>query len=51
MSAESLFVARFKTGRVAVTPKVLSQLSFDDVQCGIQRHLAGDWGDFSADDR
>lgn len=51
MNPKSAFFARFKIGRFAVTPNALAQLTFDDVLCGIQRHLTGDWGDLSAEDR
>ena len=36
---------KFPTGRVVITPGVLSELSQDEAIGGLVRHLAGDWGD------
>jgi hypothetical protein len=44
-------VASFPLGRVVITPNALSQLSPADVQLGLQRHQAGDWGELAEDDR
>jgi len=44
-------VASFPLGRVVITPNALSQLSPADVQLGLQRHQAGDWGELAEEDR
>jgi hypothetical protein len=38
-------------GNVVITPNALAQLTPADIQLGLQRHQAGDWGDLGADDR
>lgn len=38
-------------GNVVITPNALSQLSPTDIQLGLQRHQAGDWGDLGEADR
>ena len=35
---------------VVITPNALEQLSPADVQLGLQRHQAGDWGDLGEED-
>ena len=42
--------ASFQLGRVVITPNALEQLSPADVQLGLQRHQAGDWGDLGEED-
>lgn len=37
-------------GNVVITPNALDQLAPADVQRGIQRHQAGDWGDLGEED-
>ena len=37
--------ASFPMGVVVITPNALDQLTPADVQLGLQRHQAGDWGD------
>ncbi len=44
-------VASFPLGRVVITPNALGQLSPADVQLGLQRHQAGDWGELDEEDR
>jgi hypothetical protein len=36
---------------VVITPNALDQLSPADVQRGLQRHQAGDWGELDDHDR
>ena len=43
-------VQSFPLGRVVITPNALEQLSPADVQLGLQRHHAGDWGDLGEED-
>ena len=43
MSAK-LVLAKFRLGHIVTTPNALTQLSEEDILCGIQRHQAGDWG-------
>jgi hypothetical protein len=38
-------------GNVVITPNALAQLTPADIQLGLQRHQAGDWGDLGEDDR
>ena len=42
--------ASFQLGRVVITPTALGQLSPADIQRGLQRHQAGDWGDLGEED-
>lgn len=51
MSAKAIPVANFQFARIVVTPNALVQLTSEDILRGIQRHLAGDWGELSAEDR
>ncbi len=50
MSLESLPTARFRLGRIVSTPNALSQLTSQDIQTGIRRHQAGDWGEIRSED-
>ena len=38
-------------GRVVITPNALDQLTPADIQRGLQRHQAGDWGELDEHDR
>ena len=40
----------FPLGRVVITPNALGQLTAADVQLGLQRHQAGDWGELGEAD-
>ena len=40
----------FQLGRVVITPNALGQLTPADIQRGLQRHQAGDWGDLGEED-
>ncbi len=42
--------ASFQLGRVVITPNALGQLTPAEVQLGLQRHQAGDWGDLGEED-
>ena len=41
----------FPLGRVVITPNALDQLTPADIQLGLQRHQAGDWGELDEHDR
>lgn len=41
---------RFELGRTVITPRALQCLDSADVQSGIARHIAGDWGECSPTD-
>ena len=43
-------VLSFLTGIVVITPNALDKLTPADVQRGMQRHQADDWGDLGAAD-
>jgi len=43
--------AKFALGKVVATPGALAALTQDDLQQGLGRHQAGDWGDLDDDDR
>ena len=43
--------ASFPLGKVVITPNALDQLSPADIQRGLQRHQAGDWGELDEEDR
>jgi hypothetical protein len=42
--------ASFQLGRVVITPNAFDQLTPADIQRGLQRHQAGDWGDLGEED-
>ena len=42
--------ASLPTGIVVITPNALDQLTPADIQRGLQRHQAGDWGDLGEED-
>ena len=44
-------VLSFQLGRVVITPNALDQLTPGDIQRGLQRHQAGDWGELDEHDR
>lgn len=41
----------FPLGNVVITPNALDQLTQADIQRGLQRHSAGDWGELDVEDR
>lgn len=42
--------ASFPLGNLVITPNALGQLTPADIQLGLQRHQAGDWGDLGEED-
>jgi len=42
---------KFASGQLVITTNAHAQLSETDVQQAVGRHLAGDWGDCSPEDR
>ena len=51
MKHPSLAKALFRAGRLVATPHALAQVSQEEIIQALTRHLAGDWGDVSAEDR
>jgi hypothetical protein len=49
MSTPTIPQAKFRLGRIVVTPNALESLKDADIHIGIQRHQAGDWGDVKGD--
>jgi hypothetical protein len=49
--AELATRAKFQAGRLVATPRALGALSEADIQEALRRHLAGDWGELSDQDR
>jgi hypothetical protein len=41
----------FPLGSIVITPNALDQLTPADIQLGLHRHQAGDWGELDAEDR
>ena len=50
MQTDSLPTAKFRAGHIVATPTALEVLTHEDILCGMQRHLAGDWGDVDSHD-
>ena len=50
MNAAKFPIARFRLGKIVVTPNALQQLTPDDILAAIQRHQTGDWGELSSAD-
>ena len=44
MNIETYPIAKFRCGKIVITPNALSQLTQEEIHLGIQRHQAGDWG-------
>lgn len=42
--------ASFPLGKVVITPNALGQLTPADIQLGLQRHQAREWGDLGEED-
>jgi hypothetical protein len=45
-----MLVQAVPLGNVVITPNALGQLTPADIQLGLQRHQAGDWGDLGEED-
>jgi len=43
-------VQTFPLGNVVITPNALGHLTPADIQLGLQRHQAGDWGELGEED-
>jgi hypothetical protein len=43
--------ARFPLGRLLSTPGVLEQVPLQDMLTALSRHIRGDWGELSEEDR
>lgn len=41
---------KFPLGQLCATPAALAELTHDDIQSALKRHLRGDWGDLEAKD-
>lgn len=41
----------FQPGQIVATRGALSVLSIEDIRKALGRHLSGDWGDLSAEDK
>ena len=50
MSA-SICIAKFRIGHIVSTPNALASLTYDEIQVALGRHMAGDWGSVTAEDR
>ena len=44
-------IATFRLGRICITAHALESLTQEDITEGIVRHMAGDWGDVTEEDR
>ena len=51
MSAHTVPIAKFKLGRITVTPNVLTSITQEEILVGIQRHQAADWGEVTSESR
>ena len=38
-------------GMIVATPNALANISADEIQRALQRHVIGDWGELDADDK
>ena len=50
MSATGYPFAKFRCGKLVITPNALEQIPREEILTGIGRHQAGDWGDGSNQD-
>ena len=41
----------FNLGRLLITASALDEVGYDEFFAGLQRHVAGDWGEVSAEDQ
>ena len=42
---------KFTLGHIVATPNALECLTPEDIQCGMQRHQSGNWGEMCDSDR
>ncbi len=42
---------KFKLGQIVATPNALAHITQADITAALLRHIAGDWGDLSAEDK
>src|SRR5688572_1137753 len=42
---------KFALGQLVATPAALGELTHEDIQSGLKRHLRGDWGDLDEEDK
>ena len=50
MNTATSQIAKFRLGRIIITPLALEVLAQQDISAGISRHQAGEWGDLNAED-
>ena len=43
--------AKFRLGRIVVTPNALNSLTYGEMLSGLLRHVTGDWGEVCREDR
>jgi hypothetical protein len=41
----------FPLGQLVATPNALEHITQNDIMAALQRHVTGDWGDISAEDK
>jgi hypothetical protein len=46
----ALRTAKFPLGQIVITANAAGQLTAEDIEKGLTRHAAGDWGDLCLDD-
>lgn len=42
--------AKFNSGQVVATPNALEELTAEEIQQALRRHVSGDWGDVDEED-
>ena len=42
---------KFPLGQLCATPAALAELTHEDIQTALKRHLGGDWGDLDDEDK
>ena len=45
------FGPKFSLGRIVITPNAMQQVTVDDIQGALRRHVRGDWGELDTRDR
>ena len=51
MIPNTIPIALFRAGHIVATPHALECLTQADIDLGLQRHLAGDWGELGQEDK